>query len=229
MTTIPDHPLQAGDAAPAFELPSVNRDGMVSLDDYRGKSPVMIGLFRGLHCPFCRRHIARLAIAQERLAQKGIATVAIVNTQLERARQYFQYRPTRMELATDPDVNTHAAFGVAKCRLFPDSTDPRELHWPRTGTFAQLLATSLNPAGELPEPMNLVAAWDVLNKKDGFQATEVDQQIAAAHATQFNSQFLIDVEGVIRWSYIEAQRSPNELGSFVAEDEMVAAASTVGR
>ena len=141
MSTVPERPLQSGDAAPNFELPAVNREGIVSLGDYRGKSPVMVGLFRGLHCPFCRRHIARLAMVRDKLAQEGVATVAVVNTQLERARQYFQYRPTRMELASDPEVNTHRAFGVAKGAVLPDSTDPRELHWPRTCTVAQLLAT----------------------------------------------------------------------------------------
>ena len=189
----------------------------------------MVGLFRGLHCPFCRRHIARLAMIRDKLAQEGVATVAVVNTQLERARQYFQYRPTRMELATDPEVNTHRAFGVVQFAVLPDSTDPRELHWPQSVTFAQLLATSLNPTGELPEPMNLLAASELLNKQDGIEITQVDEQIAALHRTQFNSQFLIDADGVIRWSYVEAQGSANELGSFAGEDEMIAAAREVAR
>ena len=47
--------LNPGDPAPDFALPAVNRDDQVSLDDYRGRSPVLVGLFRGLHCPFCRR------------------------------------------------------------------------------------------------------------------------------------------------------------------------------
>ena len=42
-------PLHPGDPAPAFALPAVNREGQVSLDDYRGRSPVRLGLFRGLH------------------------------------------------------------------------------------------------------------------------------------------------------------------------------------
>jgi peroxiredoxin len=42
-------PLRPGDPAPAFALPAVNREGQVSLDDYRGHSPVLIALFRGLH------------------------------------------------------------------------------------------------------------------------------------------------------------------------------------
>jgi peroxiredoxin len=40
--------LQPGNAAPHFALPAVNREGQVSLDDYRGR-PVLIALFRGLH------------------------------------------------------------------------------------------------------------------------------------------------------------------------------------
>jgi peroxiredoxin len=42
-------PLRPGDPAPFFALPAVNREGHVSLDDYRGRSPVLVGLFRGLH------------------------------------------------------------------------------------------------------------------------------------------------------------------------------------
>ena len=42
-------PLRPGDPAPDFALPAVNREGQISLDDYRGRSPVLVGLFRGLH------------------------------------------------------------------------------------------------------------------------------------------------------------------------------------
>jgi peroxiredoxin len=227
--TIPDHPLQPGDPAPSFRLPAVNREGLVSLEDYRGKSAVMVGLFKGLHCPFCRRHITRLAMAGEKLADEGIATLAIVATQLERARQYFRYRPTRMELATDPEVQIHRAFGVVEGKILPDSTDPRDLQWPKTATMAQIMSLSLNPNGQLPQKMNLMAASELLNKQDGFEMTGVDMQMAAAHATQFNSQFLIDASGVIRWSFVEAQGSPEELCSSPGEEEMVAAARAVAR
>ena len=41
--------LGAGDHAPHFALPAVNREGQVSLDDYRGRGAVLVALFRGLH------------------------------------------------------------------------------------------------------------------------------------------------------------------------------------
>ena len=42
-------PLQPGDRAPGFALPAVNRDGLISLGDYCGVRPVLVGLFRGLN------------------------------------------------------------------------------------------------------------------------------------------------------------------------------------
>ena len=229
MMNLSDTPLQPGDTAPRFQLPAVNREGTVSLEDYRDKRAVMVCLYRGLHCPFCRRHIARLATVRDKLAEQGVATVAIVNTELERARQYFQYRPVRVELGTDPEALTHRAFGVAKLVLMPDTTDPRELQWPRTGTMAQLMNNPVNPHGDLPEKMNLMAATQYLNQKDGFEMTDVDTRIFQANGTQFTSQFLVDAGGVVRWSFVEARDGPEGMGGSAGEEEMVAAAKAVGR
>src|SRR5262245_22215905 len=96
------HPLQPGDRAPDFALPAVNREAEVSLEDYRGKRPVLVALFRGLHCPFCRRQIALLSTTQQSLGREGVDTLAVVNTQIERARLYFRYRPVQILLAADP-------------------------------------------------------------------------------------------------------------------------------
>src|SRR5690349_24880056 len=103
MMNLSDNPLQPGDTAPRFQLPAVNREGTVSLEDYRGKRAVMVCLYRGVHCPFCRRHIAPLATVRYKLGKQGVATVAIVNTELERARQYYQYRPVSVELGANPE------------------------------------------------------------------------------------------------------------------------------
>jgi peroxiredoxin len=42
-------PVQPGEPAPDFTLPAANREGSVSLADYRGKSPVLLALYRGLY------------------------------------------------------------------------------------------------------------------------------------------------------------------------------------
>ena len=42
-------PVQRGEPAPDFTLPAANREGSVSLADYRGRSPLLLSLFRGLY------------------------------------------------------------------------------------------------------------------------------------------------------------------------------------
>jgi peroxiredoxin len=217
-------PLQPGDPAPSFVLPAVNREGTVGLENYRGKSPVLVGLFRGLHCPFCRRHVAQLGLTSEKLTDEGVETLAIVNTQEARARQYFQYRPTRVLLAADPDVRTHRAFGLPKIGIVPDDTSPSELQWPQRITMAKFFTTRVDGQGLLPEPMELSAAGTFLDKQEGFQPTEVDDQIMATHGTQLTGFFLIDRDGTIRWSYIEAPNRPDEIANFPGDDEILGAA-----
>lgn len=223
------HPLQPGDPAPAFSLPAVNRDGPVSLDDYRGKRSVLVALFRGLHCPFCRRQIARLSATQQALAEEGVETVAVVNTPLERARLYYQYRPTPLVLAADPDVRTHQAFGLGETSVLPDDTDPKQLKWPYTTSIAHFAALTTRPRPELPEAVNAFDAMQALNRQDTFEPTEVDQQMAQAHGFQATGHFLIDAEGVIRWTFIEASESAADVCRFPSDGEIVAAVRAVPR
>ena len=42
-------PLELGESAPSFTLPAMDRDRTVSLGDYRGRSPVLLALLRGLY------------------------------------------------------------------------------------------------------------------------------------------------------------------------------------
>jgi peroxiredoxin len=42
-------PLQPGERAPDFTLLAADREGSVSLADYRGRSPVLLSLLRGLY------------------------------------------------------------------------------------------------------------------------------------------------------------------------------------
>lgn len=214
-------PLRSGDPAPAFALPTVNREGQVSLDDYRGRSPVLIGLFRGLHCPFCRRQVVQLGTTQEKLKAMGVETMAVVNTPLTRARLYYNYRPTRVLLAADPEATAHRAFGVPTGVLVEDEA---AASWAQgTVTVGQLHSVLINPTGELPTPENPFVAMDILNKREGFEPTEVDQQIAAAHGLQLTGHFLIDRNGIVRWRHIEAAERIEDLSKFPSDEEILAA------
>ena len=155
---------------------------------------------------------------QEKLKRTGVETLAVVNTTLDRARLYFKYRPTPVVLAADPEASTHRLFGVSAFELGEVS------EWPLRATPEEFGAVRINPTGELPAALQPMEANDELNRRDGFQLTEVDQQILAAHGTQGTGHFLIDREGIIRWTYIEAEERMADLGKFPTEADILAAA-----
>ena len=214
-------PLRPGDPAPHFALPAVNREGQISLDDYRGRTPVLVALFRGLHCPFCRRQLVHLGTTQDKLKEMGVETVAVVNTPPERARLYYKYRPAKVLLGADPEAATHQAFRLPAGVFVEDES---ATSWPQSVTMGQFQALAINPTGELPAPQNPFAAMETLNKKDAFEPTEADQQIVAAHGTQLGGHFLIDREGIIRWAQIEAGERIGDLGKFPSDEEILRAA-----
>jgi peroxiredoxin len=216
------NPLRPGDPAPHFALPAVNREGQVSLDDYRGRSPLLIAMFRGLHCPFCRRQLTQLGTTQEKLKVLGVETMAVVNTPLERARLYFKYRPARVLLTADPAAATHQSFGLPAGAIVEKES---EASWAQGKvTMGQMQGVKMNPTGELPEPQNPFVAMETLNKRDGFEMTEADQQIAAAHGMQLGGHFLIDRSGTVRWRHVEAGERLEDLSKFPSDEEILQAA-----
>ena len=163
----------------------------------------------------------QLGTTQDKLKAVGVETVAVVNTPLERARLYFKYRPARVLLAADPEAETHRAFGVPAGVIVEDES---ATSWPQSATMGQLLAVEINPTGELSARQNPFAAMETLNKQDGFEPTETDHQIAAAHGTQLAGHFLIDREGTVRWLQIEAAERIGDLAKFPGDEEILRAA-----
>jgi len=208
-------PMQPGEKAPDFSLPAVHRAGSVSLSDYRGKAPVLLAIFRGLFCPFCRRAIAQLGAVSEKLRQAGVEPLAVVATDLDNARLYFKLRPAKLVIGADPDCATHQAFGV------PEPTfDDEQLQ--------AVLSTRINPTGELPEALPIVEARAVLTMKEGYQETPTDQRDRERHGMQLKGQFLIDRDGIVRWANIEgAREGPAGLGKFPTEAELLDAVKSL--
>jgi peroxiredoxin len=111
MDTTRSSPIRPGDHAPDFTLPAVDRDGTVSLADYRDRSPLMLALFVGLWCPFCRRSIAQLGMAAEPLRSAGVECLGVVASATDNARLYFKYHPTRLRLAADSELTDFKTMG----------------------------------------------------------------------------------------------------------------------
>ncbi|ANM14205.1 MULTISPECIES: redoxin domain-containing protein [unclassified Rhizobium] len=220
-------PLQPGEAAPGFALASANFDGTVSFGDLSGR-PFLIGFFRGLHCPFCRRQLEQLAGVEPTLRAAGVEIVAVINTPVERARLYFRHRPTPITLLCDPDCRTHRAYGVPHAEFLPEGSREQP-EWPYSATMAQFQAVRINPTGELPEPLHPMEANTILNAKDGFELAEADHAIFANHGTQLVGHFLVNAKGIIGWAQIEGLIEPNSLSVFPTAAEIIAAAGSLDR
>ena len=50
-----------------------------------------------------------------------------------------------------------------------------------------------------------MAAVELLNKKDGYEVTKDDEQMMATGHGQLFGQFLLDRDGIVRWSFTEVR------------------------
>ena len=217
ITTESRAPVSPGEPAPDFALPAVDGTGTVSLADYRGRSSVFLALFIGLWCPFCRRAIAQMAASEPELKAMGLETLAIVATPPENARLYFKFRPCSLRLAADPELTTHRAYGVPKPVSTPEF-------------MTSLETTRINPDGEFPEPLPITEAAARLNKFDGYTQNEIDRADLERQWPQLKGQFLIDRDGVVRWSNIEcATEGLAGIGKFPSAGTILAAAQALPR
>jgi peroxiredoxin len=218
-------PLQPGDRAPNVVLDAITQDGKISLDDFRGQKPVLVGLFRGLHCPFCRRHIAAQAQLDPELRQQGVESLTVVNTPIERARLYFRYHPMpNLLAAADPERASHRAFGLPNLEFTENETS-----WPHKVSMADVAGMRIDFPGELPGPMNPMAASELLDKKDDYEITEADQQMIATGHGQLVGQFLLDRQGIVRWSFTEVPEGGRYMFGAPSPQELMSAVSQVAQ
>lgn len=202
-------PVQTGETAPDFTLPAVHQDGNVSLSDYRGKSPLLLAIFRGLYCPFCRRAVAQFGTLSDKLRREGVESLAVVATERDNARLYFKYRPARVPIAADPELVTHRAFGLPKPEIDEKMMQAIE-------------QTKIDPTGELGKPVKLMEAAHELDKVHGYQHTATDTRDSEKQGVQLKGQFLLDRQGIVRWANIEcAAEGLAGFGKFPTDEELM--------
>ncbi|BCH14915.1 MULTISPECIES: redoxin domain-containing protein [unclassified Mesorhizobium] len=216
-------PLQPGDRAPNVVLDAITREGKIALDDFRGQKPVLVGLFRGLHCAFCRRHIAAQARLDPELREKGVESLTVVNTPIERARLYFRYHPIpNLLAASDPERASHRAFGLPNLEFTENETN-----WPYKVSMAAVKDMRVDIPGELPSPMDPIAAGEILGKRDHYEMTEADEQMMAVGHGQLAGQFLLDRQGIVRWSFTEVPEGGRYMFGAPNPQEVMSAVSQV--
>ena len=209
--------VQPGEPAPDFEVSAVHHEGTVSLANYRGKRPLFLALYRGLYCPFCRRHVVQLQTTAEKLRCVGVETLGIVGSAVERVRLYMRYRPVRYELGADPDLTTHRAYGL------PQSPMTTEI-WNAVEVASNRLARELGM--QVPER----GATEAIGRLDGFETTESERGEAERHQAQFTGQVLVDREGIVRWTNIEcAKEGLGGIDRFPSDEELLEAAGALSK
>lgn len=213
-------PITPGERAPDFVLSRVNQEGTVSLADYRGKTPVLLAMMRGLYCAFCRRHVAQLATTRQKLAPLGVEVLAIVAMPAERLRLYYQYRPVSIPVAADPELVTHRSYGVPQPPITPEIVQ-------------EVSSKYLGLARNLQIPTtDMAEIRKALCERDGFVPVEAEMKErrdwSDSHGGQLVGQFLIDRDGIVRWVNIEgAKEGLPGLEKFPTDDEFVAAARQI--
>lgn len=212
MTSATNQPVMPGEPAPDFALPAVAGPETVSLADYRGRSPLFLSLMLGLWCPFCRRALVQLGALEGKLKALGVESLAVVATEPENARLYFKFRPTRLRMASDPELTTHRAFRVPK----PE---------PTPALIREMETTRVNPTGELPEPLPIPEAAKVLQEIDGYTYTPADLADIDRQWPQLKAMFMIDRDGIVRWMDIEcAAEGMAGIGKLPSEEVILDAA-----
>lgn len=218
-------PLQPGDRAPNVVLDAITQEGKIALDDFRGQKPVLVGLFRGLHCAFCRRHIAAQARLDPELRERGVESLTVVNTPIERARLYFRYHPMpNLLAASDPERASHRAFGLPNLEFTENETN-----WPYKVAMAVAKDMRVDIPGELPGPMDPMTAGAILDKKDNYELTEADEQMMATGHGQLVGQFLLDRQGIVRWSFTEVPEGGRYMFGAPNPKELMSAVSQVAQ
>jgi len=155
-----------------------------------------------------------LGLTAEKLRGAGVELVGVVATAADRARRYFRYRPPRYPVAADPDLVSHRAFGV------PRTSFNEKLVEAVTGKLHGLAregGLDVPPAG----------AWEALDREDGIDTREFQPDLER-HQAQLTAQFLIDRDGIVRWTNVECERDGLDgLDRFPSDDELLAVVRAV--
>jgi hypothetical protein len=159
-----------------------------------------------------------MGATEQKLKPFGAESIGIVVTEPDNARLYFKFRPTRLRLATDPELITHHAYRLPKPAPTPEFMRARK-------------TTRISPFGELPEPLPIDKAVAIVRELDGYKNNATDHLERERQWPQLWGQFLIDPHGgVVRWANIEcAAECLVGIGKFASVYEIIAAARALPR
>jgi peroxiredoxin len=184
--------VEIGQRPAAFRLPS-GQGGEVGLEDYRGRSHVVLWFTKGMGCPFCRMQMSQLARGYPKLKAAGAEVLQVTPTKPERARFYAQNFPIPFPYLCDPDYAVHRAWGLDQ----------------RTHSLAWY-AKTMYMSSKVSKP-----TADIGNPKASL--TELPTLLQDTDM----GLFLLDRDGVVRYKHTSAYVTEHGLNTIPGTDEIV--------
>jgi len=126
--------------------------------------------------------------------------------------------------ASDPERASHRAFGLPNLEFTENETN-----WPYKVAMAVAKDMRVDIPGELPGPMDPMTAGAILDKKDHYELTEADEQMMATGHGQLVGQFLLDRQGIVRWSFTEVPEGGRYMFGAPNPKELMSAVSQVAQ
>ena len=82
----------------------------------------------------------------------------------------------------------------------------------------------IDPNNELPAPLPPLEAGKIMNERDGFEEIETSEDRAPGGTLALSGFFLMDIDGIVRWRFIEAIDGLKDYGRHPNEAEVLQAA-----
>ncbi len=100
-----------GERAPLLRLPS-GQSREIGLDDYRGRSNVIVWFTKGMACAFCRQQMSQLARGYPQFRAQGAEILEVTPTKPDRARFYVEKFGIPFPYLCDPDHQARQTWGL---------------------------------------------------------------------------------------------------------------------
>ena len=184
-----------GERAPSFRLPS-GQGLAVALDEYVGRSAVILLFAKGMACGFCRQKMSQLARGLSTFKSLGAEIIMVTPTTLDRARFYASHFKLSFPYLSDPDYTVYRAYGL--------DVRPRPLGWYAHRLYQGM--TAAKPETEFGPPRVAPTEIPRLLKDDdlGF--------------------FIIDRGGIVRFAqggpYVAVKDGQQVVGTIPGNDEI---------